>query len=43
MEYPLNAEEYELVGQPIGKGGSATVSQPDPVTSLQHLVQTKCF
>ncbi|CAK0783086.1 hypothetical protein CVIRNUC_006281 [Coccomyxa viridis] len=25
LEYPLSAEEYELIGEPIGKGGSATV------------------
>ena len=25
MEYPRNSGDYELVGEPIGKGGSAMV------------------
>ena len=41
MEYPLSAEEYELIGEPIGKGGSATVRQPDPVQVCSTLWRPK--
>ncbi len=32
IEYPRSSEDYELVGEPIGKGGSAMVipSSLDP-------------